>query len=206
MLQGRADGVVGTFFHLRIPELTVLARSGIPLVRLESQHKSEGPLPIDSVYIDNSEAAAAMTRHLIARGHRRIAMIVAEFGPSHRRALGYSSVMREAGLEPEFVTDSAYSEESGARAMQSLLAGKRNRVTAVFGAATYWRWARCRPREAPTFDPDDTLSPGLTIFRGKLLASPPCVNRNSTRALAAPRWSRLQPGGLEFGKKSRTEI
>src|ERR1700738_4443525 len=114
LLQGRADGVVATFFHLRIPELTVLARNGVPLVRLESQHKSAGPLPIDSVYIDNEEAAAAMTRYLIARGHRRIAMILAEFGPSHRRALGYGSVMREAGLAPEFVTDRAYSEESGA--------------------------------------------------------------------------------------------
>jgi LacI family transcriptional regulator len=135
LLQGRADGVVATFFHLRVPQLAVLARNGIPLVRLESQHKPDGPLAIDSVYIDNVEAAAAMTRFLIARGHRRIAMIQAEFGPSKRRALGYSSVMREAGLSPEFVTDSAYSEESGARAMKRLLAGKRNRPTAVFGAS-----------------------------------------------------------------------
>src|ERR1700758_3237381 len=117
LLQGRADGVVATFFHLRVPQLAVLARKGIPVVRLESQHKPDGPLAIDSVYIDNVEAAAAMTRFLISRGHRRIAMIQADFGPSKHRALGYSSVMQEAGLKPEFVTDSAYSEESGARAM-----------------------------------------------------------------------------------------
>src|SRR3954463_10093621 len=44
LLQGRADGVVATFFHLRAPQLAVLARKGIPLVRLESQHKPDGPL------------------------------------------------------------------------------------------------------------------------------------------------------------------
>src|ERR1700730_536187 len=90
LLQGRADGVVGTFFHLRVPQLTTLARTGIPLVRLESQHKPKGPLPIDSVYIDNAEASAAMTRYLIERGHQRITMILAEVGPSPRRAFGYA--------------------------------------------------------------------------------------------------------------------
>src|SRR6266850_5975937 len=47
LLQGRADGVVATFFHLRVPELALLARKGIPVVRLESQHKPDGPLAID---------------------------------------------------------------------------------------------------------------------------------------------------------------
>ena len=74
--------MVGTFFHLRVPQLTTLARKAIPIVRLESQHKPKGPLPIDSVYIDNAEASAAMTRYLIERGHRRITMILAEVGPS----------------------------------------------------------------------------------------------------------------------------
>src|SRR5712671_6405255 len=30
LLQGRADGVVATFFHLRVPQLAVLARKRIP--------------------------------------------------------------------------------------------------------------------------------------------------------------------------------
>jgi LacI family transcriptional regulator len=132
--QGRADGVVGTFFHLRVPKLAPLAGQNVPIVRLESQHKAGGDLPIDSVYIDNAEASAAMTRYLIERGHRRIAMILAEVGPSRQRALGYVSVMRAAGLSPDVVTDSRYSEESGARAMSEILARRRERPTAVFGA------------------------------------------------------------------------
>src|SRR3984885_15685179 len=34
LLQGRADGVVGTFFHLRIPQLSTLAAQNVPIVRL----------------------------------------------------------------------------------------------------------------------------------------------------------------------------
>src|SRR6201987_696294 len=39
LLQGRADGVVGTFFHLRVPQLAALAAQNVPIVRLESRHK-----------------------------------------------------------------------------------------------------------------------------------------------------------------------
>src|SRR6201996_6559077 len=120
--QGRADGVVGTFFHLRVPQLAALAGQGVPLVRLESRQKPRGELPIDSVYIDIAEASAAMTRYLIEHGHRRISMILAEVGPSQQRALGYAAVMRAAGLVADVVTDSRYSEESGVRAMSEILA------------------------------------------------------------------------------------
>jgi LacI family transcriptional regulator len=206
LLQGRADGVVATFFHLRVPELTVLANKGIPLVRLESQHKLEGPLPIDSVYIDNREAAAAMTRYLIARGHRRIAMIVAEFGPSKRRAPGYSSVMREAGLVPEFVTDSAYSEESGARAMQGLLAGKRDRVTAVFGASDVLALGAMQAaRSAGLAIPGDIAIAGFDDIPAAKLLGLTTVRQPEfdLGALAASTLvNRLQPGGLEFPGKS----
>src|SRR6201992_4342138 len=49
LLQGRADGVVGTFFHLRIPQLSALGGQGVPIVRLESRQKAGTDLPIDSV-------------------------------------------------------------------------------------------------------------------------------------------------------------
>ena len=54
--------------------------------------------------------------------------------PSRQRALGYASVMRAAGLRPDVVTDSRYSEESGARAMSEILARGQERPTAIFGA------------------------------------------------------------------------
>jgi len=67
---------------MRVPDLAALSRHGIPLVRLESQNKSKGNLPIDSVYIDNAGAAAAMTQFLIERGHRQISMIRGASAPA----------------------------------------------------------------------------------------------------------------------------
>lgn len=206
LLQGRADGVVATFFHLRAPQLSVLVRKGIPLVRLESQHKSDGPLAIDSVYIDNVEAAAEMTRFLIARGHRRIAMIQAEFGPSKRRALGYGSVMREAGLTPEFVTDSAYSEESGARAMKRLLERTDERPTAVFGASDVLALGAMEAaRNAGLSIPNDIAIAGFDDIPVAKLLGLTTVRQPEfdLGALAAETLvARLRPGGLEAPGRS----
>src|SRR3979490_2421357 len=201
LLQGRADGVVGTFFHLRIPQLTTLARKGIPIVRLESQHKPKGPLPIDSVYIDNAEASAAMTRYLIERGHQRITMILAEVGPSRQRALGYASVMRAAGLRPDVVTDSRYSEESGARAMSEILARGQERPTAIFGANDMLAvGAMVFARSAGLSVPGDIAIAGFDDIPAAKLLGLTTVRQPEfdLGALAArPLIGRLQPGGLE---------
>lgn len=199
LLQGRADGVVGTFFHLRIPQLAALAGHGVPMVRLEGRHKAGSDLPIDSVYIDNAEASAAMTRYLIERGHRRITMILAEVGPSEQRALGYMSVMREAGLSPDVVTDSRYSEESGAHAMSEILA-RRDRPTAVFGANDMLAvGAMVAARSAGLSIPDDIAIAGFDDIPAAKLLGLTTVRQPEfdLGALAARTLvDRLRPGGL----------
>lgn len=202
LLQGRADGVVATFFHLRAPELAVLSRKGIPLVRLEGVHRPDGPLPIDSVYIDNIEASAAMTRMLIARGHRHIAMIETGFGPSARRVLGYSSVMQEAALRPDVVTESAFSIEAGARAMQHLLNRGRDRPTAVFGASDVLAiGAMQEARKAGLSIPGDIAIAGFDDIPGAALLGLTTVRQPELDlgALAARTLiQRLRPGGLDL--------
>jgi LacI family transcriptional regulator len=206
LLQGRADGVVGAFFHLRVPQLTTLAHQGIPIVRLESQNKPKGPLPIDSVYIDNAEASAAMTRYLIERGHQRITMILAEVGPSPRRAFGYAAVMRAAGLVPKFVTDSRYSEQSGARAMREILSETRNRATAIFCANDMLAvGAMVAARSAGLSVPDDIAIVGFDDIPAAKLLGLTTVRQPEfdLGALAAHTLiGRLQPGGLEWPGKS----
>lgn len=135
LLQGRADGVVGTFFHLRVPDLAELVRRGIAVARVESRRKPNGPLPIDNLFIDNVAAAAAMTRLLIARGHRRIALIAGTLGPGSERTTGYTAAMRDAGLTPDVLSDAEFTEAAGRRSMQRLLCRRRARVSAVFGAS-----------------------------------------------------------------------
>jgi LacI family transcriptional regulator len=206
LLQGRADGVVGTFFHLRAPQLITLAHKKIPIVRLESQRKPKGPLPIDSVYIDNAEASAVMTRYLIERGHRHITMILAEVGPSPRRAAGYASAMRAAGLVAEFVTDGRYSEQSGARAMRAVLSETRNRATAVFCANDLLAvGAMVTARAAGLSVPDDIAIAGFDDIPAARLLGLTTVRQPEfdLGALAARTLvGRLQPDGLETPGKS----
>jgi LacI family transcriptional regulator len=207
LLQGRADGVVGTFFHLRAPKLFTLARTGVPIVRLESRHRVGGALPIDSVYIDNAEAAAAMTRYLIERGHRRIAMILTEVGPSRQRASGYASVMRAAGLSPDVVIDSRYSEESGAHAMSEILARKNaDRPTAVFGANDMLAiGAIMFARGAGLSIPGDMAIAGFDDISAARLLGLTTVRQPEfdLGALAATTLvERLQPDGLSAAGKS----
>ena len=74
--QGRADGVVGMFYHLRPSDFGTLARYKLPMVLFGQPSGKRIALPVDYMFMDNVEAAAAMTRLLIAKGHRRIAMIL----------------------------------------------------------------------------------------------------------------------------------
>jgi LacI family transcriptional regulator len=186
---------------LRIPKLAALAGQGVPIVRLESRHKVGSDLLIDSVYIDNAEASAAMTRYLIERGHRRIAMILAEVGPSRQRALGYASVMRAAGLAPDVVTDSRYSEESGAHAMSEILARKRERPTAVFGANDMLAvGAMVFARSAGLSVPGDIAIAGFDDIPAAKLLGLTTVRQPEfdLGALAARTLvERLRPGGLK---------
>jgi LacI family transcriptional regulator len=206
LLQGRADGVVGTFFHLRVPDLAPLSRHGIPVVRLGSQNKSRGELPIDSIYIDNLGAAAAMTRLLITKGHRRIVMIRGAHGPGERRAQGYAGVMCEAGLTPEFIVTETYSEEAGARAMQGLLAQTRDRATAVFGASDMLALgAMAAARTAGVAVPNDIAIVGFDdIPAAKLLGLTTVRQPESELGTLAAEIliRRLEPGGMKDAGQS----
>jgi LacI family transcriptional regulator len=200
--QGRADGVAGTFFHLQVPDFGVLGRSGLPMVLLGAPPKDRGALPIDYMFIDNIEAAAAMTRLLIGKGHRRIAMILAEFGPGRRRALGYEAVMREAGLEPWLVIDRSFSSEAGDRAMQSLLAEGGKRPTAVFAANDVLAIGAMQAvRGAGLSIPGDVAIVGFDDVPAANLLGLTTVRQPEFElgALAARTLvERLQPGGLDL--------
>jgi LacI family transcriptional regulator len=202
--QGRADGAVGMLYHHRAPDLGHVVRSTLPLVLLGRQGAHRGP-PIDSVFIDNVAASAAMTRLLIRRGHRRIAMIVAEYGPSKVRAEGYESVMREEGLVPQLVVDSAHSAEAGVRAMRTLLAD-RDRPTAVFGANDMLAiGAMQAAREADLAVPNDIAIVGFDdIPTAKLLGLTTVRQPEFELGALAARtlMDRLQPDGMSSTAKS----
>jgi DNA-binding LacI/PurR family transcriptional regulator len=103
LLSRRVEGVVVVPFAERSRDghrhLDELRKRGIPVVLLEQA--PEGT-PFPSVVADNFEASRAMTRHLIARGHRKIAFA---FHPVHawdpvgtERLAGFRRAMADARL------------------------------------------------------------------------------------------------------------
>lgn len=92
-----------------------------------------------AVLIDDFEGARAMTRHLIALGHRRIAFVRgdARHSPALRREEGFRAAMAQAGLqlEPSWLLQGDFSYRSGLEAGQALLdRPERDRPTAVFAS------------------------------------------------------------------------
>ena len=81
--------------------------------------KRGGEIAIDDIYVDSHAAAFAVTRFLIERGHRRIAMIAGRGGPQSVRVEGYRQALVEAGGTPHIVIDDEFSETGGMRATEA---------------------------------------------------------------------------------------
>lgn len=91
----------------------------------------------DSVTVDNADGAFEATRHLIALGHRRIALIIDELDwtTGKQRSAGYETALREAGLtfDMDLVVASGWDSAAAETAVHDLLSGPE-RPTAVFAA------------------------------------------------------------------------
>lgn len=94
----------------------------------------------DVVAVDDVEAAAAATRHLIELGHRRIAYFadtVHEARAESARRGGYAAAISEAGLEPRLLRwherPRLVRSETGIHSIESILTASE-RPTAIFAA------------------------------------------------------------------------
>ena len=90
-----------------------------------------------SVRIDDQEAAAAMTRHLLSLGHRDIGFIVgaANQTVSAQRQAGFEKALQEAGLSlrPEWLKQGSFTYRSGLVAAEQILDSSRH-PTAIFAS------------------------------------------------------------------------
>lgn len=135
MLQGRADGIVGVFFHLTAKDLLPLIEQNIHVVRLEAVPKKKGTQPLDNIYIDNIEASKTAVNYLIEKNHTRIGMLTSTEGPARFRERGYQDAIQQSGLQlqPDLIATGAYSEDGGYLAMKQLLE-LTQRPSAIFAA------------------------------------------------------------------------
>ena len=134
--QGRADGVVGVFFHLRARDLQPLFDQNIAVARLEVRRHSAGELPLDNLFVDNLAAACDATTYLIQRGHLRIAMLTGFFGPREARREGYLQALSRSGEDfvPQVVEVGSYDEKGGYEGMLNILRQGGERPSGIFAA------------------------------------------------------------------------
>jgi len=135
--QGRVDGVVAVFFHLKAEDLRPLLERDVALVRLEAVKRGASglDLPFDNLYVDNVAASRAAVEYLIGRGHERIGMISGGSGPGQARVGGYRAALAAHRLPSDeaLIRDGDFSADGGRHAMQGFLEGTRP-PTAVFAA------------------------------------------------------------------------
>jgi len=136
LLRRPVDGAIIVPWHLTDADLqNLIDRTGMAV----SVVGSHVQLPdVDIVYADDTKASYEAVRWLIEqRGHQRIAMICAnhEFPVIKRRYGAFRQAMEDAGLTVslEYVVEGDWSEESGRRAISTLLA-LPTPPTAVFAA------------------------------------------------------------------------
>ena len=112
--------------------LVQLARRGFPFVLID---RSIPGLPCDLVQADSVAAAQKLMTHLIAVGHRRIAVIIEpdNVSTARERLQGCMAAFKASGLKfrPGLIVRTTSDRDGGHRAMQQIL-GFDPRPTAVF--------------------------------------------------------------------------
>jgi LacI family transcriptional regulator len=131
----RVDGTVLMGVDTGDPEVERLLRSEIPCVGVDVV--LSGPVN-GSVSSDNVEGAAMAVRHLVERGHSRIATITGlmDKAPARDRLRGYREEVQRQGLayRDDYVAYGDFYVESGAASMAALL-DLPEPPTAVFAAS-----------------------------------------------------------------------
>ncbi|PRX01933.1 UNVERIFIED_ORG: LacI family transcriptional regulator [Martelella mediterranea] len=172
-MQGRVDGVIGVFFHLRVPDLSALLDTGIAVVRVESSRKAGGAQPIDDIFIDSKAASMAVTQRLWQAGHRRIAMVAGAGGPERVRVEGYREQLSAFGADPYIIVDEAFNEVGGLRAGERILESGFA-PTAIFAANDLMAIGVMRALKARGLDvPRDVAVFGFDDIPAAPLVSPP---------------------------------
>ena len=137
--RGRVDGLILATYQLTPDDLGPTVAQAVPMVIVGEP--DDLPLPADAafdrVYVPGDEGAFAVTSHLVAQGHRRIATIVGSqhLANGERRVAGYRRALAEHGLpfEEALLRWGDWSESSGYAGMNDLLSDGP-RPTAVFAA------------------------------------------------------------------------
>lgn len=130
----RADGVLIAPCHNDAAALRVLRERGVPTVTVD--RRIEG-WDVDAVLGDSTGGARALVQHLIALGHRRIAVISgpATTSTAEDRVTGYREALVQAGMpvDDNLIRRGQFKAGAGEELARSLLAAE-NCPSAIFAA------------------------------------------------------------------------
>lgn len=178
----RAAGVIVTPVSAEVS--AYLLAQHVPLVEVDRQFF---PDRCDAVVIDNQRMAAELTEHLLALGHRRIAMLIdeTEWTTGAARSAGYREALAVAGVppDPELLVAAGWEVDGARRSAVELLA-TRHRPTAILAANNVlaeglWRAVSDLGLQVPTdvsiasFDDArwmSMVSPGVTAVAQDVVA------------------------------------
>lgn len=173
-IRGRVDGLIVMAPDMDAHDALRQFGGRTPTVLLDPEVSVGGCF---SLSIANADGARRMTEHLLALGHRRIAVIT---GPeknidSQQRLAGHRQALAEAGVEadPALEVRGAFTEGSGYDAMRELLA-RRIRPDAVFASNDHMAiGALCALQDAGVRVPDELALAGFDDIPTARYLTPP---------------------------------
>jgi LacI family transcriptional regulator len=173
-LQGRVDGIIGVFFHVKAKDFRAVIDQQTYVVRLESKPKKTGSIPQDKIYIDNIAASRMAVEYLLEQGHASVGMLTSHEGPARFREIGYHEALKAYHIKDtnDLMSVGAYSEDGGYQAMSNLLNNGKH-PSAVFAANDLMAMgAMLAIREAGFSIPDDIAIMGFDDIPSARLVYP----------------------------------
>ncbi|MFD7517084.1 LacI family DNA-binding transcriptional regulator [Streptomyces niveus] len=188
--QGSADGALVVSTHAEDPLPALITDAGLPAVLYARPAR---PVRISYVDLAHQDGARLAAEHLLARGCRRIATITGplDVPAGQDRLTGFRDTMARHGHPYVPVAGGEFTEESGAAAMELLLAEQPD-LDGVFAANDLMAVGACRVlRERGRRVPDDVAVIGFDDSRAAASCRPPLTTVRQPVEDMAAEMSRL---------------
>ncbi|WP_329378318.1 LacI family DNA-binding transcriptional regulator [Streptomyces sp. NBC_01716] len=170
--QGSADGALVVSTHAEDPLPALITDAGLPAVLYARPAR---PVRISYVDLAHQDGARLAAEHLLARGCRRIATIAGPFDvpAGQDRLAGFRDTMARHGHPYIPVAEGEFTEESGASAMERLLAEHPD-LDGLFAANDLMAVGACQVlRERGLRVPEDVAVIGFDDSRAAASCRPP---------------------------------
>jgi LacI family transcriptional regulator len=169
----RADGIVLDSFRMQAHEIDAIVPSATSVVRIGTTVIDDPGF--DTVHADDERGAYRATTHLLARRHRRIAMIQGPPGAGGKRNDGYTRALEAARLpiDAHLVVTGEWTRAGGAAAARRLLE-LADPPTAIFCANDMMALGALHAlRLAGVVVPGDVAVIGFDDIEAAAMVSPP---------------------------------